>query len=240
MISTSLSKMRRGRGEHAARHLDDAHGVLTGDESPVAIALAAAEAGQDERGAAGDEVAAVELGGDVHGELAVAQGVGGVSRCPARPGGNFRRGRRRPWPRRDAWRGWRRRCRSRARAASGMPHSRSSAARKASGIFSKMPMVRSPWTLLWPRTGQSPAPGRPIAPSRRWTLTTSRMVATALRCWVRPMAQQVMSLRSPSSTVAARARISSSPTPLMRMISDHGVSPTRAAVGLEIRRCDRG
>ena len=57
----------RSRGEHAARELDDAHRVLTGDEFALAVALAAAEAGQDEGGAAGDEVAAVELGGDMDG-----------------------------------------------------------------------------------------------------------------------------------------------------------------------------
>ena len=43
-----------------------------------------------------------------------------------------------------------------------------------------MPMVRSPWTLLWPRTGQAPAPGRPMLPRSSRKLTTSRIVATAL------------------------------------------------------------
>ena len=45
-----------------------------------------------------------------------------------------------------------------------MPNRSSSAARNSSGIFSQMPIVRSPWTLECPRTGHRPAPGLPIIP----------------------------------------------------------------------------
>ena len=36
--------------------------------------------------------------------------------------------------------------------------------RSAAGSFSQMPIVRSPCTLEWPRTGHSPAPGLPMLP----------------------------------------------------------------------------
>ena len=62
----------------------------------------------------------------------------------------------------------------------------------ACGGRSVMPTVRSPWTLLCPRTGSTPAPGRPTLPCSSRTLTTSRIVATACLCWVRPIAQQAI------------------------------------------------
>ena len=40
--------------------------------------------------------------------------------------------------------------------------------------------------------GLSPAPGRPMLPVRSTKFTMSRMVATASRCCVIPMAQQTM------------------------------------------------
>jgi len=61
--------------------LDDAHGVLAGDELVAvcsSIGVAAPEAGKDEGCFPGDEMAAVELGGDVAGEGAVAESLGGV------------------------------------------------------------------------------------------------------------------------------------------------------------------
>ena len=66
-----------------------------------------------------------------------------------------------------------------------------SASRNAGFGRSQMPMVRSPCTLEWPRTGQSPAPGLPMLPWRNATLAISLMVATELRCWVSPIAQQI-------------------------------------------------
>ena len=63
-----------------------------------------------------------------------------------------------------------------------------------------MPIVRSPWTLECPRTGNRPAPGLPMLPWAKARLQTSLMVATELRCWVRPIAQQ--------NTVAVESRSS--------------------------------
>ncbi len=70
------------------------------------------------------------------------------------------------------------------------PNSSRSASRKCSGARSQMPIVRSPCTLEWPRTGHRPAPGLPMLPCSSATLTNSLIVATELRCWVMPIAQQ--------------------------------------------------
>ncbi len=67
------------------------------------------------------------------------------------------------------------------------------------GMRSKMPMVRSPWTLECPRTGHTPAPGRPMLPWSSSRLTTSRSVLTECLCWVRPIAQQTMVRREPAN-----------------------------------------
>ncbi|COW55501.1 Uncharacterised protein [Mycobacterium tuberculosis] len=83
-----------------------------------------------------------------------------------------------------------------------MPNSRSSAARNCSGIFSQIPIVRSPCTLECPRTGHTPAPGLPIMPRSSSTLVTSPMVATAWACWVKPIAQQ-MTVRCDAINIAA-------------------------------------
>ena len=53
--------------------------------------------------------------------------------------------------------------------------------------FSEMPTVRWPCTLLWPRTGQMPAPGLPMLPRMSCRFTSIRTVSTPLRCWVSPM-----------------------------------------------------
>ncbi|MCY1223377.1 hypothetical protein D9M72_355000 [compost metagenome] len=55
-----------------------------------------------------------------------------------------------------------------------------------------MPMVRSPWTLLWPRIGDAPAPGLPMFPRSSRRLMISLMVATPFLCCVMPMAQVMM------------------------------------------------
>jgi hypothetical protein len=56
--------------------------------------------------------------------------------------------------------------------------------------------------LLCPRIGDGPAPGRPMLPRSSRKLTISRIEATALRCWVRPMAQQTMTLRAAATSPA--------------------------------------
>ena len=68
-----------------------------------------------------------------------------------------------------------------------------------------MPMVRSPCTLECPRTGHSPAPGRPSMPRSSWTLTISRMAATESRRWVRPIAQQTMVAGESANSRAVRS-----------------------------------
>ena len=67
-----------------------------------------------------------------------------------------------------------------------------------------MPQVRLPCTLLWPRIGHGPAPGRPRLPRSSSTLTISRTVSTPCSCWVRPR-HQAMITRSRPRTIA-RAR----------------------------------
>ena len=71
-------------------------------------------------------------------------------------------------------------------------NSASSLSWKAAGICSQMPIVRSPCTFEWPRTGQRPAPGLPMSPRSSSRLTTSRSIATECLCWVSPIAQQTM------------------------------------------------
>ncbi len=95
------------------------------------------------------------------------------------------------------------------------PNSASIASRNQAGGRSQMPIVRSPWTLECPRTGQSPAPLRPMLPCSRATLTNSLIVATALRCWVMPIAQQ-MTVLGESMNIRAAASISSRPRPVAR------------------------
>jgi len=88
-----------------------------------------------------------------------------------------------------------------------------------------MPIVRSPCTLEWPRTGHAPAPGLPIIPRSNSTLTISRMVGTALRCWVRPIAQQTM-VRSDRANMSATFSICSVDRPVASRMSSQDTSAT--------------
>ena len=192
--------------EPAARGVHHAHRVLDGDELLAArlhVALGPAQAGQQQRlpargtGASGSAWSrrarsarsaqrgrgdvGVRRGGDEvaaqreeHVDLAVAHGPDRVDGVPAVLAG-------------------RRRSRTRRPACPG----------SASGIFSQMPIVRSPCTLLCPRIGDGPAPGRPMLPRSSRKLTISRIVATALRCWVSPIAQQTITLSA--ATTSRRA-----------------------------------
>ena len=102
-----------------------------------------------------------------------------------------------------------------------------SASRKAGLGRSQMPMVRSPCTLEWPRTGQSPAPGLPMLPWRNATLAISLMVATELRCWVSPIAQQI-TVRDESRNIAAHSSICSRVSPVRRLHLVPVERPSRA------------
>ena len=101
-------------------------------------------------------------------------------------------------------------------------NSRARASRNSGFGRSQIPMVRSPCTLLWPRTGQAPAPGLPMLPFIRSRFTISWMFATALRCWVSPIAQVTMIL-SRVATSSATRRMSSLGIPLPASISSHPV-----------------
>jgi hypothetical protein len=85
------------------------------------------------------------------------------------------------------------------------PNAAPSRSRKMGSSRSKMPIVRSPCTLECPRTGQAPAPGLPTAPRSSSVLTTSWIAPTALRCCVRPIAQQINLADRCRVTEAARA-----------------------------------
>ena len=80
-----------------------------------------------------------------------------------------------------------------------------------------MPTVRSPCTLECPRTGHSPAPGRPMLPCSSSTFTTSRSIGTECLCCVSPIAQQTMvafEVRTASPT--RRSAFSGSPVAATR------------------------
>ena len=100
------------------------------------------------------------------------------------------------------------------------PNASLSRSRKAAVGRSLIPIVRSPCTLLWPRTGQSPAPRRPMLPRSRRKFAISRIVATALRCCVSPIAQQTM-IRSDSAASAAARSISARARPVAYSTSGH-------------------
>ena len=127
----------------------------------------------------GHHVRAVELGRDVHGEVAGPQGLLGAGRVGRRRGEVAAHARRTRAPSRRASRGS---CPpSRARARGGARSRTRPRARRgrSSCAFSQMPMVRSPCTLECPRTGHRPAPGLPMLPRSRSRLVISWIVATA-------------------------------------------------------------
>ena len=100
--------------------------------------------------------------------------------------------------------------------------------RNGPSTCSKMPIVRSPCTLLCPRTGQAPAPGRPKWPPSSNRLTTCWMPATAWRCWVRPMAQQAI-IRRLLAAISAASPIRCRSIPLSSSSSGQGSAARCAA-----------
>ena len=101
-----------------------------------------------------------------------------------------RRGRGRRGPRRPAARGSSRRCRSPCSRGGSKPNSFCSASRKCSAAAPRCPSCGRP--ARW--SGRGPGTARRRAcrccPGASATLAISLMVATALRCWVSPIAQQ--------------------------------------------------
>ncbi len=105
------------------------------------------------------------------------------------------------------------------------PNSSRRASRNESGICSQIPIVRSPCTLLCPRTGHAPAPARPRLPRSIRKLTNSRMVGTACLCWVMPIAQQTMT-RSDRRTSSRTSSISSRVSPVAVRMSSQSTERT--------------
>ncbi len=110
-----------------------------------------------------------------------------------------------------------------SRSGGAKPNSSPSARRNAGLIFSQIPTVRSPCTLLCPRTGQRPAPRRPICPRRSAKSTMLCTLATPFSCWVIPIAQQQI-IRSDSSAISAPSAICSRVQPLASTIASHDVA----------------
>ncbi|SHV88684.1 Uncharacterised protein [Mycobacteroides abscessus subsp. abscessus] len=109
-----------------------------------------------------------------------------------------------------------------------IPNSESNAAKNDSGIFSQIPMVRSPWTFEWPRTGHTPAPGLPIMPRINSRFVASPMVATACRCWVSPIAQQKM-VRCELASMSATVRSWAISIPVARVTVSQSTMRVRSA-----------
>ena len=182
-IATSLRRCGEPGSSLPARGVDHAHRVLDGDELLAGggdVAFGAAQARQDQRLAAVVQVRAVQLGRMPTVRPHVLHRRGGHGRCRAWPRRSCRRDRRTRRRRRRAWPASTSTVSSRARAAARSRTRRGARRGTSSGICSQIPIVRSPWTLLCPRMGDAPAPGRPMLPRSSRKLTISRMVATAL------------------------------------------------------------
>ncbi len=91
-----------------------------------------------------------------------------------------------------------------------------------------MPIVRSPCTLLWPRTGHTPAPGRPTLPRSSRKLTTSLMVGTECLCWVSPIAQHTM-VRREARTISKARSMSARASPVARSVWSQSAAQAVAA-----------
>ena len=161
----------------------------------------------------GDQVRAVEFRGNVRGQFAGLKRARGELRYPAtlkencRPNPRRRESGPRTWL--DGVHGIEAGLRTEAEnKIPGRDHPGSDCP-----YVLEIPMVRSPCTLLCPRTGQAPAPGRPIFPLRKRKFITSSIVATELRCWVSPIAQQQM-IRSLRMAMSAASRICCRVNPL--------------------------
>ena len=108
--------------------------------------------------------------------------------------------RRTPGPCRRAGPGWSRRCRSRARAAGRSRTRRGGRRGSGPARAPRCPWCGRPGRWSGRAPGRRPAPGLPMLPCSRTTLTISLMVATELWCWVRPIAQQMIVRRRVART----------------------------------------
>ena len=166
------------------------------------VAFGAAEGGKDQRGPTCDDVGSIQFGGDLDGQVAAAQG--GLGDVGVRGRGDEVAAEADEDPAMPSRMARMESTTSRPRRRGGSnPNSSRRASPKWVGSFSQMPIVRSPWTLEWPRTGHRPAPGLPMLPCNRVTLTISLMVATAFLCWVMPIAQHTTVLLDAANRAAA-------------------------------------
>ena len=73
---------------------------------------------------------------------------------------------------------------------------------------SLIPMVRSPCTLLCPRTGHSPAPGLPICPRANNKFASICTLAVPWRCCVIPIPQQKIERSDSKKSLASFSKCS--------------------------------
>ncbi len=206
------SAAARQAGASAPRELvHDAHRVLDGDELRPARLHGRARCGRGTAGcsarAARDEVRAVQLGGDVRGQVAAPRSA---RRCSA----VSRRGREEVAAQGDRTRARARRA-SPAMAVDGVEpcarRRRTRALRRArsrSSVGRLLPDAHGPVALhvaVPAHRAQAPAPGRAdVAAQEQAELTISCTLATPFLCCVRPMAQQAI-MRSARGADLGRA-----------------------------------
>src|SRR5258705_7583533 len=152
--------------QSAARSVDHRHGVFHSDRLPARrlnINLGASQAGKDEGLFREQQMGAIEFGGDMHREIEVPHRLERDFRIGHRNGkiaAKTDQSLRAPVPDRlDRFD----RVVALLRGGSN-PKTRASPFRSASFGTSVIPTVRSPCTLEWPRSGEMPAPLRPILP----------------------------------------------------------------------------
>src|SRR6478672_9024752 len=217
-------QMLRCRGESAVRLVHDAHRVFHRDKlftGRLDITVTVGRISAVSPHTACERLSFVEMWA-VSRQFRIARSVNSLSgvartKLPAKPTNNFARPSRMARMESTA---------SRPCFGGGVkPNSRSSASRNDCGIFSQMPIVRSPWTLLCPRTGHTPVPGRPRFPRSIRKFTISRTVATPYLCWVTPIAQHTMIFLL-DSTRSTTCSISSRESPVASRTSAHEICRT--------------
>ena len=89
-------------------------------------------------------------------------------------------------------------------------------------------MSPPPCTLFWPRSGLSPAPGRPTCPHNKARLINDNTLSTPLWCSVIPSVQQICAVFAlPKACASSRIASAGTPVTLLPCSSVH--SSTDAA-----------
>ena len=172
----------------------------------LAVLLGAGQAGQDQRLLAVHDVAAVELGADLHGQLAVLAAPRTCRRCRARRARSCRPAPTNTFtsPRCIAW--------SVATTSQAVLARRVDAADLGEPVQEllrpgggRCRRCGCPARCCGRGLGQGPAPSRPMLPRSSSRLTISRTVSTPCSCWVTPRHQAMMTrLRLPVGVARAR------------------------------------